>query len=73
MENCSNCPFFGLTNNKKDCSNWGCTRPYCVDDTKDFKGADYQDFNGAYYEELAQSFGFETAQDLCEVMFRAKF
>ena len=65
MENCSNCPFFGLTNNKKDCSNWGCTRPYCVDDTQDFKGADY--------EELAQSFGFENAQDMCEVMFKAKF
>lgn len=65
MENCSNCPFFGLTENKKDCSNWGCTRSYCVEDIQDFKGPDYED--------LAKLLGYETVQDLCEVMFRGKF
>ena len=64
MRDCTKCPFLGLKDNKKECAVWGCTRSYCI--------SDYET-GGADYEELAKSFGFETYQDMCEVMYKMKF
>ena len=65
MRDCTNCPFFGLLSDKK-CSVWGCTRSYCISDRDDSYKADD-------LEELAHSFGFETAQDMYEILYKINF
>ena len=63
---CGKCPYFGIVGNEETVNIWGCTRFRCISVLVD-------DYLGGDKEKIANFYGFETYQDMCEVMYKAHF
>lgn len=55
---CKECPYYGVVDiDDKDNLVWSCTRKECIQ----------------FGDDYARHFGFETAQDMCEVKYKIRF
>ena len=69
-DECKECLFYGVIDDKDDLSIWGCTRESCAKYVNTNMGKMPME---DYLEMKANSFGFETYQDMLESHFRFYF
>lgn len=70
IDECKGCPFYGVIDEKEDSLEWGCTRVSCAIVVNTNMGKMPME---DYLEQKANSFGFETYQDMLESHFRFVF